>query len=501
VFRKVLIANRGEIAVRVQRALRELGVRAVAVYSDADAGAPHVTRADEAYRLGPAEPAASYLNQERLLKVARQAECDAVHPGYGFLAENADFARACAAAGIVFIGPPAAAIAAMGDKLRARALMLQAGVPVVPGSDGADGSVDALARAARALRFPVLVKATAGGGGKGMRIVHEPRDLRRALESARGEAENAFGDGRLYLEKYLQRPRHVELQIFADAHGNTVHLFERECSIQRRHQKIVEEAPSPALGPRQRQRMGEAALAAAHAVGYRGAGTVEFLLDAQGRHYFLEMNTRLQVEHPVTEMVTGLDLVRLQIEVAAGEKLPPEALAPVLRGHALECRVYAEDPEIGFLPVGGRILRLRSPGGPGVRVDGALRDGMEVPLHYDALLAKVVTFGRDREESVRRMRRALGEFVILGIPTNLQFLQAIVATPAFGAGNLSTHFIAENLPEWRAESEPIPPAGLAALVVHDLVGGGAAAPTTAGAGGPPSPWETLAGWRHLGGGR
>ena len=500
-FRKVLIANRGEIAVRVQRALRELGVRAVAVYSDADAGAPHVTRADEAYRLGPAEPAASYLNQERLLKVARQAECDAVHPGYGFLAENADFARACAAAGIVFIGPPAAAIAAMGDKLRARALMLQAGVPVVPGSDGADGSVDALARVARALRFPVLVKATAGGGGKGMRIVHEPRDLRRALESARGEAENAFGDGRLYLEKYLQRPRHVELQIFADAHGNTVHLFERECSIQRRHQKIVEEAPSPALGPRQRQRMGEAALAAAHAVGYRGAGTVEFLLDAQGRHYFLEMNTRLQVEHPVTEMVTGLDLVRLQIEVAAGEKLPPEALAPVLRGHALECRVYAEDPEIGFLPVGGRILRLRSPGGPGVRVDGALRDGMEVPLHYDALLAKVVTFGRDREESVRRMRRALGEFVILGIPTNLQFLQAIVATPAFGAGNLSTHFIAENLPEWRAESEPIPPAGLAALVVHDLVGGGAAAPTTAGAGGPPSPWETLAGWRHLGGGR
>jgi len=537
-FRKVLIANRGEIAVRVQRALRELGVRTVAVYSDVDAGAPHVTDADEAYLLGPAEPAASYLNQERLLEVARQAGCEAVHPGYGFLSENAAFARRCEDAGLVFIGPPAQAIACMGDKLRARELMSRAGVPVVPGSDipgrdarpsgaprssargsgaqrsdaqgkgvqgrsapGHDGSaaLAELERAAQAMRFPVLIKAAVGGGGKGMRVVHRAQDFQRAAEAARGEAENAFGNGTLYLEKYLERPRHVELQIFADAHGNTVQLFERECSIQRRHQKIVEEAPSAALTPRLRKRMGEAAVAAARAVGYRGAGTVEFLLDAQSHFYFLEMNTRLQVEHPVTEMVTGLDLVRLQIEVAAGHKLPPEALAPLLRGHALECRVYAEDPESGFLPMSGRILRVLAPGGPGVRVDGALRDGMQVPIHYDPLLAKVIAFGRDREESVRRMRRALAEFVILGIPTNLQFLQAIVESQAFRNAALSTDFIAEHLPDWRADTEPIPEAGVAALLLHDLVGGRAGATPTAGA--LPSPWETLTGWRHLAGER
>ncbi len=489
-FRKVLVANRGEIAIRVQRALRELGIRAVAVYSDADARAPHVSSADEAYLLGPAEPAASYLNQERLLEVAREAGCDAVHPGYGFLSENAAFARRCAEAGLIFIGPPAQAIEDMGSKLRARALMAQAGVPVVPGTEAAAGALAPLERAARKLGYPVLVKASAGGGGKGMRIVTRAAELERALALCRGEAEKAFGDGTLYLEKYLERPRHVELQVFADAAGNTVHLFERECSIQRRHQKIVEEAPSPGLGPELRERMGAAAVAAARAVDYRGAGTVEFMLDASGDFYFLEMNTRLQVEHPITEMVTGVDLVRLQIEVAAGAALPDSVRHAVLRGHAMECRVYAEDPEHGFLPASGRILRLRFPGGPGVRVDAALREEMDVSIHYDPLLAKVVTFGRDRGECLQRMQRALAEFVILGIPTNLAFLQAILAHDAFVRAELTTHFIADHLQDWRAAATEVPDAGLAALLLHDLVGAKTA--TAAADGGvPTSPWESL----------
>ena len=497
-FRKVLIANRGEIAIRVQRSLRELGVGAVAVYSDADARAPHVAGAAEVYRLGAAEPASSYLNQERLLEVARQAGCDAVHPGYGFLSENADFARACEKAGVAFIGPPAQAIEDMGTKLRAREIMQRSGVPVVPGTDGAGGSLVQLEKAARKLGFPVLVKASAGGGGKGMRVVDKGGDFQRAAALCQNEAEKAFGDGTLYVEKYLERPRHVEIQVFADSHGNTVHLFERECSIQRRHQKIVEEAPSPTLTPALRQRMGKAAVAAAQAVGYRGAGTVEFLLDAKGEFYFLEMNTRLQVEHPVTEMVTGLDLVRLQIEVAAGERLATPALEPVLRGHALECRIYAEDPEQQFLPMSGRILRVRLPQGPGVRVDGALVDDMEVSIHYDPLLAKVVTYGRDRDECLRRMQRALAEFVILGIPTNLGFLQAILEHEAFRRGELSTHFVDEHLRGWRAAAGLVPDAALAAVLLHDVVG-------RRGAGGDgavnasPSPWDELTGFRVGGG--
>ena len=349
-FRKVLIANRGEIAIRIQRTLRELGIGAVAVYSEPDARASHVTRADEAYLLGPAEAAQSYLNQDKLIEVARQAGCDAVHPGYGFLSENAAFARRCADAGLVFIGPPPAAIEAMGSKIGARSIMQKSGVPVVPGSDGASQDLATLEKAASAIGFPVLVKASAGGGGKGMRLVERAADFKSAAELARGEAEKAFGDGTLYVEKYLEGPRHIEFQVFADAHGHFVHLFERECSIQRRHQKIIEETPSPAMTPDLRARMGEAAVAAARAVDYRGAGTIEFLLDAHGDFYFLEMNTRLQVEHPITEMVTGLDLVRLQLEVASGAPLPPEALAPTQRGHALECRIYAEDPARVFCP-------------------------------------------------------------------------------------------------------------------------------------------------------
>ena len=494
-FQKVLIANRGEIAIRVQRALREMDVRSVAVYSDVDAHAPHVTRADEAYLLGPAEAAASYLNQERLLEVARDSGCDAVHPGYGFLSENAGFARRCTAAGITFIGPPSAAIEVMGDKLRAREVMTRAGVPVVPGTTGAADSWEDLERAARKMRFPVLIKASAGGGGKGMRVVRKGDDFMRAAEAARGEAEKAFGDGTLYVEKYLEKPRHVEVQIFADRHGNTVHLFERECSIQRRHQKIIEEAPSPALNDTLRGKMGEAAVEAARAVGYEGAGTVEFLLDAKGKFYFLEMNTRLQVEHPVTEWVTGLDLVRMQVEVAAGGKLTREVCQPTLRGHAIECRVYAEDPEHDFLPASGRILRVRAPEGPGVRVDGALRDGIDVSIHYDPLLAKVVTFGRDRPECIARMRRALRDFVLLGIPTNLRFLQDVLEHDAFVRGDLTTHFVSEHMSGWKPEVAALPDAGLAALVLHELVGssGGLAA---AGEARMSTPWSTLSGWRH-----
>ena len=493
-FQKILIANRGEIAVRVERALRELGIRSVAVYSDADLNAVHVTRADEAYRLGPAEPAASYLNQARLLEVARQAGCDAVHPGYGFLSENAEFAQRCADAGLRFIGPPPAAIAAMGDKVESRQRMQKAGVPVVPGTAGTLDDFAGLAKAAKRIGYPVLIKASAGGGGKGMRIVTDAAGFEPAARAARGEAEKAFGDGTVYVEKYLSKPRHIEMQVFADDHGHCVHLFERECSIQRRHQKIIEEAPSLAMTPALRQRMGEAAVAAARAVDYRGAGTVEFLVDDRGEFYFLEMNTRLQVEHPVTEMITGLDLVRLQIEVAAGQALPPQALQPVLRGHAIECRVYAEDPENAFLPASGRIHRVRHPGGPGVRVDGALRDGLDVPIHYDPLLAKVVTFAPDRDGCIERMRQALAEFAILGIQTNLTFLQTILDHAAFRAGRLSTHFIADEMPGWKAERLPLSAAGLAAVMLHDLMD----APASAGAGGretSATPWDTLRGWR------
>jgi acetyl-CoA carboxylase biotin carboxylase subunit len=502
VFQKVLIANRGEIAIRVQRALRELGVRSVAVYSDVDVHAPHVTRADEAYRLGAAEASASYLNQERLVEVARDSGCDALHPGYGFLSENASFARRCGEAGITFIGPPADAIEAMGDKLRARDLMRRAGVPVVPGTRGGEQSSEELERAARKMRFPVLIKASAGGGGKGMRIVRAPEEFARAAEAARGEAEQAFGDGTLYVEKYLDQPRHVEFQVFADRHGNVVHLFERECSIQRRHQKIIEEAPSPALTPKLRQRMGEAAVEAARAVGYEGAGTIEFLLDASGKFYFLEMNTRLQVEHPVTEFVTGLDIVRMQVEVAAGAELAPEAREPQLRGHAFECRVYAEDPEHGFLPASGRILRMRYPEGPGVRVDGALRDDIEISIHYDPLLAKVVTYGRDRQESIRRMQRALCDFVLLGIPTNLRFLQEVFEHEAFERGALTTHFIDEHMADWKPEAAPVPDAGMAALLLHELVGSVGSRGGAGSAGGRQiaTPWSTLTGWHHDAGG-
>ncbi|MGF1467675.1 MAG: acetyl/propionyl/methylcrotonyl-CoA carboxylase subunit alpha [Sandaracinaceae bacterium] len=440
-FQRVLIANRGEIAVRIARTLQELGMTTVAVFSDADRDALHVRMADEAYPIGPAPSAESYLRVDRLVDGARRARVDAVHPGYGFLSENPAFARAVADAGVTFIGPPPEAMEAMGYKTAARDAMVRAGVPVVPGATVE--SPDELPRAAERLGFPILVKASAGGGGKGMRLVRSADELAAGWERARSEAQAAFGDATVYLEKAIQEPRHVEIQVLADAHGHVVHLHERDCSIQRRHQKVVEESPtpSPVRTDDLIARMGEVAVRAAQAVGYVSAGTVEFLLDARGDFYFLEMNTRLQVEHPITELRTGIDLVAEMVRIAAGEELGygQEAIAP--RGHAIECRVYAEDPATGFLPSPGRIEVLRTPAGPGVRDDAGTYEGAEVSSFYDPLLSKLCVWAPTRERAVDRMRRALSEYVVTGIRTNLPFHLALMGEPHFRSGRYDTGFI------------------------------------------------------------
>ncbi|MCC7293053.1 MAG: acetyl-CoA carboxylase biotin carboxylase subunit [Phycisphaerales bacterium] len=441
-FRRILIANRGEIAVRITRTLREMGIRAAAVYSEPDAGALHVREADEAYPLGGATSAESYLRGEKLLEIARTHGADAIHPGYGFLSENAAFAQACADARITFIGPAPAAIRAMGDKVLAKETMRRAGVPVVPGAECHDGdTLETVAGRAAEVGFPLLVKAAAGGGGKGMRLVRDPAELPAMLEAARREAQKAFGDGRVFLEKYIDRPRHVEFQIFGDAHGGAVHLFERECSIQRRHQKIIEETPSPAVTPHLRERMGSAAVQAARAIGYQNAGTVEFILAPSGEFYFLEVNTRLQVEHPVTEMTVLKDLVRAQVQVAAGQPLPFRQDDLRQHGHAIECRIYAEDPARGFMPSVGRLERFIPPAGPGVRVDAGFVEGDEVSTYYDPMLAKLIVWGEDRAAALARMRAALRRFVILGVTTNVEFLHDCISHPAFQRGEIDTHFL------------------------------------------------------------
>ncbi|MFI6205208.1 biotin carboxylase N-terminal domain-containing protein [Streptomyces sp. NPDC051041] len=444
-FDTVLVANRGEIAVRVIRTLRSLGVRSVAVYSDADADARHVREADTAVRLGPAPAAESYLSVERLLAAAARTGAQAVHPGYGFLAENAGFARACAEAGLVFIGPPADAIALMGDKIRAKETVREAGVPVVPG-----GRDPHLAEAARDLGAPVLLKPSAGGGGKGMRLVRDLARLQEEIAAARREARASFGDDTLLVERWIDRPRHIEIQVLADGHGNVVHLGERECSLQRRHQKIVEEAPSVLLDEATRAAMGEAAVQAARSCDYRGAGTVEFIVPGNDptSYYFMEMNTRLQVEHPVTELVTGLDLVEWQLRVAAGEPLAFRQEDVRLTGHAIEARICAEDPARGFLPSGGTVLRLREPAGEGVRTDSGLSEGTEVGSRYDPMLSKVIAYGPDRATALRRLRAALAETVTLGVQTNAGFLRRLLAHPAVVAGELDTGLVereADNL--------------------------------------------------------
>jgi acetyl-CoA/propionyl-CoA carboxylase biotin carboxyl carrier protein len=456
-FSTVLVANRGEIAVRVMRTLRAMGIRTVAVYSDADAGARHVREADVAVRLGPAAARESYLSIDRVVQAAIDAGAEAVHPGYGFLSENADFAKALADKGIAFIGPPASAIEAMGDKIRAKQTVMKAGVPVVPGRTE-PGMTDAdLVAAAEEVGYPVLVKPSAGGGGKGMFLVERAEDLPEALASARRTASSAFGDDTLFLERFVTRPRHIEVQVLADSHGTTVHLGERECSLQRRHQKVVEEAPSALLDEATRARIGASAVATAEAVGYVGAGTVEFIVSADrpDEFFFMEMNTRLQVEHPVTELVTGIDLVEQQVRVAAGEPLPLRQDDVVLRGHAVEVRTYAEDPGRGFLASGGSVLRVQEPSGEGVRVDSSLLEGTVVGSTYDPMLNKVIAWGPDRTEALARLDRALSEQVVLGVGTNTAFLRSLVQHSSVRAGELDTGFIERHLEELTADEVPV----------------------------------------------
>jgi len=439
-IRRLLIANRGEIAVRIARACRELAVESVAVYSDADAGAPHVLSADRAVRIGPPPAVDSYLSIPKILEAARSAGADAVHPGYGFLSENASFARACADGGLVFVGPPAAAIERMGSKIEARRLAAAAGVPVVPGETPQDQSDAGVRDAIDRVGLPALIKASAGGGGKGMRTVRGSAEIDEAIQAARREAAAAFGDGTLYAERLVERPRHVEVQVFGDADGRVLHLFERDCSTQRRHQKVIEESPSPAVAPALRERMTRAAVAAAAAVGYRNAGTIEFLVD--GSHFFfLEMNTRLQVEHPVTEQVTGLDLVRAQLLVAGGEPLPWRQSEIAQRGHAIEARVYAEDPSRGFLPQAGRLSTYREPRWPGVRIDSGAAEGADVTIYYDPMVAKVIATAETRDLAIAKLAAALREFTIGGVRTNVAFLIAILESAAFRLGELDTGFL------------------------------------------------------------
>ena len=442
-FNKILIANRGEIACRVIRACREMNIAAAAVYSEADADALHVRMADEAYLIGPPPSVESYLRQDVIIETAKKSGAQAIHPGYGFLSENAEFVRRTRAAGLAFIGPSPEAMEAMGGKLSARKIAIEAGVPVVPGSTEPLATFDEAARYAAEIGYPVMLKASAGGGGKGMRLVNDVSELRSALETARAEALAGFGDDAVYIEKAVIRPRHIEIQVFGDTHGNYAHLGERECSIQRRHQKVIEEAPSPINSPELREKMGAAALLVARAVNYSGAGTVEFLVsDIDRSFYFLEMNTRLQVEHPVTELVTGIDLVREQISVAAGNKLSFSQEDVRIDGHAIECRIYAEDPDNNFMPSPGRITRLRIPHGPGARDDGGVYEGAEVSIHYDPMISKFAVHGRTREEAIARMRRALSEYEIGGIRTTLPFFRDVIRDGEFIAGRLDTGFIA-----------------------------------------------------------
>jgi acetyl-CoA carboxylase, biotin carboxylase subunit len=455
-FRKILIANRGEIAVRVLRACKEMGIRPVAVFSDVDRAALHVRLADEAYAIGAAASRESYLAIEKMVSVARKAGCDAVHPGYGFLAENPAFARACSSAGIAFIGPTAEAMEMLGSKTAARHIAKRVGVPTVPGTLDPIGSFQEALERSREIGFPVVLKAVAGGGGKGMRLIERENDLEGGWRDAGSEAKNAFGDERLYLEKYLRRPRHIEIQILGDENGRMVHLGERECSIQRRYQKVIEEAPSSIMTPELRRGMGEAAVALAREGGYKNAGTVEFLVDEQKNFYFLEMNTRLQVEHPVTEMVTSLDLVKLQIKIAAGESLPFEQEEVEFRGHAVECRIYAEDPENSFFPSPGKILERRVPTGPQVRLDEGIYAGWTVPNEYDPLLGKLIAWGSHRGEAIARLRRALDEYYATGIRTNVGLFRRILASDDFLNGRLHTRWLDEFLEaKQKAGANPI----------------------------------------------
>lgn len=498
-IKKVLIANRGEIAVRVIRACRELGIATVAIYSEADRKALHVLEADEAAAVGAAAPAESYLNIDKIIAAAQERQCDAIHPGYGFLSENAGFARRCREAGIIFIGPTPEAMALVGDKLTARKTMREAGVPVTPGVALHTHDWGEIAKLADSIGYPVMVKATAGGGGKGMRIVRQAADLQSAIEAGQREALSAFGNDTVYMEKYLENPRHVEFQVLADQHGNIVHLFERECSIQRRHQKIIEETPSPALDAELRAQMGATACRVMEAVDYTNAGTVEFLLDQEKNFYFLEVNARIQVEHPITEMVTGVDLVKQQIRIAEGQPLTIRQEELQQRGHALECRIYAEDPENNFFPSVGKLHFVKTPQGPGIRCDSGIYSGMEVTMFYDPILAKLVVWAENRPDAIHKMRTALNDYVILGIKTPIPFLSDLLNHPEFAAGHLHTGFIDAHFRNWK----PADGAALRdiALIAAAYAAGQKQRAVSQSGGTPeePSPWQMIGGWEMLSG--
>ncbi len=468
-FKKILIANRGEIAVRVIRACHEMGIAAVAVYSDVDRASLHVRKADEAYPIGAPAASESYLNIAKILDVAARSGADAIHPGYGFLSENAKFARGCADAGVKFIGPTAAAMDAMGSKTKARQAMERAGVPFVPGTSRGLDSFEQAEEVAARIGYPIMLKAAAGGGGKGMRLVNGANELKSALEGARSEAQRSFGDSEVYIEKAIINPRHIEMQILADEHGNTVYLGERECSLQRRHQKVVEEAPSPIVDPDMRRRMGEVAVRVAQAAQYTNAGTVEFLVDQQKNFYFLEMNTRLQVEHPVTELVTGLDLVHLQIHIANGERLPFTQDEVMIRGHAIECRIYAEDPDNNYCPSPGKITLLLLPSGPGIRRDSGMYEGWNVPMDYDPLLAKLIGYGTDRDQAIGRLTRALNEYFVGGIKTNISLFRRILSDSDFRAAKIDTGFLDRLLKQ--RDDHAVPPSDPLAIEVAVIAAG------------------------------
>lgn len=499
-FEKILVANRGEIARRIFRACRELGVRSVAIYSDVDRSAPWARLADESYQLQGATARETYLNQDAIFEIAQATGAEAIHPGYGFLSENPAFAEACAAHGIHFIGPRPEAMRRLGSKASARALAQQANVPVIPGVDGEGMSDEALQRAAEEIGYPVLIKASAGGGGKGMRIVRDTGDFADALRQARNEALSSFGDDHVLVEKYFVDVRHVEVQILGDRHGNIVHLYERECSVQRRHQKIIEETPSPAIDEAQRQAMCEAALALARSMGYVSAGTVEFIVTGIGDFYFLEMNTRLQVEHPITELVTGVDIAAWQIRLAAGEPLSFVQGDLEQQGHALECRVYAEDPANHFLPSTGTLAFYRAPSGPGVRVDDGVETGTEVSPYYDPMLGKVITVGQDRDEAIRKMVRALQDTVVLGVRTNIPYLIDILQHPEFLAANITTNFLDEYLAQWQPEPDVSNSTWLAMAAWEALQGRGTTPAATMRADEGDEgvdPWLSGGGWRNV----
>ena len=440
-FKKILIANRGEIAVRIIKACQEMGIKTVAIYSDVDQHAPHVHIADEGVNLGDPTPSESYLNIAKIIKIAKNTNAEAIHPGYGFLAENPDFAKACDDSGIKFIGPSSKAIILMGDKIEAKKTMEKAGVPIIPGYHGVKQDLTTLIKEGKKIGFPLLIKATAGGGGKGMRIVHSEDELEQSIESAKRESKSAFGSDSVFIEKYIDKPRHIEFQVLADEHGNLIHLFERECSIQRRHQKIIEETPSPVITPKLREDMGKAAVTAATAAGYTNAGTVEFMLDGKLHFYFMEMNTRLQVEHPITEATTGVDLVKWQLRIASGEKLTFKQSELHQRGHAMECRIYAEDPTNRFLPSVGLLTKVDPPSGPNIRNDTGIEPNFEITPYYDPMLAKLIVSSENRDESIAKMSWALSHYVVLGVTTNIPFLKQIIEHPEYRKGNITTHFI------------------------------------------------------------